>query len=140
MESTDLQSIQKKKVMTFASWKGGVIWYIFTGIIFLVLMQLSPIYNPFVLPGEVGILNRPEWAIIYILIWPIVFIIFFIQFLPPAIGIEGPDPIQIMGFDWFELSILSTCLIAPIISFIISEMVHRLLLSMRYKYNQSLRA
>ena len=117
-----LQSTQKKKIITFTSLKGLIFWYLLSGILIIILGYLNDLLNP---DPALWKLN-PSWISWALLLWPMLFIVLFLLFLTPAIGIEGPSPPQIMGrIEFWELSIISCFVLALILSFTFSEIVCR---------------
>lgn len=135
MESNDDQFPQRKKKMIFASWKGAVLWYLLSGIIFLVSyyligLPLLAFFNPETPHSALIGGWTPEVAVISVLIWPVIFIIklvtVFIQmFIFPPIPIESSNYVRPWSEILSELTILILFVIAPILSLIITSIAHR---------------
>ncbi|MFX1286044.1 MAG: ABC transporter substrate-binding protein [Promethearchaeota archaeon] len=123
--------ITQKRFSTFISREGVILWYFLSGFFSVVLRHL--LLKQLLQNDTVG---KADWVtleveiildIISILIWPILFVVLFVFYSFPAIGIEEPSPPQIMGFDLWDLYFLSPFLIASIISLLLSELILRML-------------
>ncbi len=126
MESIRPQITEQKKIMTFAYQKCFVFSYILTGIILIVLFPFNTLLNP-----QAPEINAGNWnievVIMLLLLWPIFYLYYLIllygislliHFLPPN------STFQLMNYDFLALIMLFLFLIAPFISFVISEIVN----------------